>query len=418
MTAAANPPRRRRRLTVTLAVLLVLVALVTGGAVLLGSKLRSPEQAAADAAPPSPSVVTATATRRKLTEPVVLRGRLEPGRSVKVMPPASATGPNSVVTKVLSAPGERATEGRVVLELAGEPMFLLDLPFPLYRDVQAGMRGPDVRELQLALRRTGYPVGVSGVFDAQTRQRVGQFYRDRGYRASVADEGPQVGGGSAGDGTGAAGVDRKPDAAQSRTNVGSPGGPVIRQSAVLVLDRVGRRISRVHARVGQILTEADRPVLELDGESPTIVAVVDRDQARLLRPDQEAVVTDDATGTQARSTIKSVGDQPVTDPQGQGGFEVQLQFTDKAMTDAAGRALRIDVQLAAGAADVLAVPVSAVYSRADGSTFVTVVRPGVSPTDVTVTTGQSAGGWVEIREPVARTLTDGVEVAVGERTNR
>ncbi|MEU4237838.1 hypothetical protein [Actinoplanes sp. NPDC026619] len=71
------------------------------------------------------------------------------------------------------------------------------------------------------------------------------------------------------------------------------------------------------------------------------------------------------------------------------------------------------MQVAASATKVLAVPVTALYSRPDGTTFVTTVSEHDKTADVTVTTGQIAGGWVEIRDPE---LAEGVRVVVGEQT--
>ncbi|MEV4122151.1 peptidoglycan-binding domain-containing protein [Micromonospora sp. NPDC049645] len=382
MTPGKSLVGRRRRSVLLVALFLASVLLVTVGAVLIGPTLRSPDQLAADAAPPPPSPVTASVERRKLVEPVVLRGRLQPGASVRVFAPAAALGPSSVVTKVLARNGDRAVEGRVLVERSGQPMFALALPFPLYRDLTAGARGPDVAEVQRALRRIGYTVPTSGVLDSTTRRQLTRFYRDRGY---------QVGGAATGNAV------------------------LLPQSDVLLIDRSGRRLSTVHARVGQTLVDPKAPLLELDGQAPTIVATAAVEQAALLRPGQQADVTDDLADARTKAAVDTVGTDAVTGSDGQTGIEVRFRFTEAALTGDANRSVRLDVRTSA-AAEVLAVPVTAIYSRPDGSTFVTVVTDANDTTDVTVTTGQTAGGWVELREPAPAPVAAGVSVMVGEQT--
>jgi hypothetical protein len=60
--------------------------------------------------------------------------------------------------------------------------------------------------------------------------------------------------------------------------------------------------------------------------------------------------------------------------------------------------------------------VSAIFSRADGTTFVTVVEDG-TPEDVTVRAGRMAGGWVEITgDTIGGRVIEGTEVVVSEET--
>ncbi|MCU7724314.1 peptidoglycan-binding protein [Actinoplanes sp. KI2] len=410
MTVAGSPVRIRRRFLAVIGASFVLVLLVVGAGALLGPRLRSPAQAAAEAAPPAPSAVTAKATRRQLSEPVVLRGLLQPGRSVKVLPPAAALGPNSVVTRVSVKKGDRLTEGRVVLERAGEPMFVLDLAFPLYRDVTAGMTGPDVAEIQRALRRLGYRLSVTSAFDGATQQQVAQFYRDRGYPGGPG--GPDAAGAST------PATANPPADAKNRSQGTVPAvAGWIPQAAVLTADRAGRAITAVHVHVGQVLTESAAALLELDGEAPDVVAIADRDQAALLHTGQNATVVDDLTGEKATAAISAVGKEPVTGADGQNGFQVRVRFIGKAIGGGVDRSLRLDVATGSGNGVVLAVPVTAIYSRADGSTFVTVLSATGTRADVTVTTGQIAGGWVEISESVGTPLTEGTQVVVGDQAS-
>ncbi|GLY07732.1 MULTISPECIES: peptidoglycan-binding protein [Actinoplanes] len=430
MTGTDGPVRHRRRFLLMITALILVVLVIAAAAALIGPRLRSPEQVAADAAPPQASLVTADATRRELVEPVVLRGRLAPGKSTPVPVPATAVGPDSVVTKVPVKKGNRLREGRVVLERAGQPMIVLNLAFPLYRDVTAGLAGPDVKEIQRALRRVGYSVTVTGTFDTATQRQVSRFYRDRGY--------PSGAGGGEGTATEEAAVDAATTALaaakKAKTGVAEAQAVVdaadqtlrtarlavtsrIPQAGVLVTDGANKKVTTVRARVGQVLTDPDAVLLELDGQASTVVAIADRDQAALLRKGLPATAVDDLTGDEADTEITSIGTQPVAGTDGSNGFEVRFAFTGDPIGGGVDRSLRLDVAVTSrGSGDggeVLAVPVTALYSRPDGSTFVTVVPASGEPVDVTVTTGQIAGGWVEIVEGDESLLTDGVPVVVG-----
>ncbi|MFY1574177.1 hypothetical protein ACN26Z_04720 [Verrucosispora sp. WMMD703] len=380
----------RRRFLLLVCSFFLAVVVVTGGAIFLGPTLRTPQQVAADAAPPSPSLVTATVERRSLAEPVVLRGRLTAGRSRAITLPVAAVGANSVVTRLFVKPGDSVAEGRALLESSGKPMFAMKLPFPLYRDITTDARGPDVTAVQRMLRRVGYPVAVSGALDGQTRRHLSRFYHDRGYR--IEDMDWQTGSGNAND--------------------SSPSAVWLPQSAALLIDKSGRRISKVGVRVGKVLDDPKLLLFELDQQAPTISAAIALDQRDLVNTGQEVQVTDDLTGETRTAEVASVGSQPQEGADGQVGFQVRCRFTEAPLEGASG-SLRLEIRVAT-AEEVLAVPVSAVYSRPDGSTFVTVVDGSSRTNDIDMTAGRSAGGWVELREPTGPGLTEGVQVMVGE----
>lgn len=388
MTQGEDRLRRARRgWLVFSGCALAAVLLVAVTATAVGRHLRSPAQLAADAEPPAPSVVTAPVERRVLAEPVVLRGRVQPGASVRLYPPAPAVGPNSVVTKVLAQRGERVREGQVVLERSGEPLFVLVSPFPLYRDLTAGLTGPDVEQVQRALKRLGYDVATTGSFDTRTRDAVAELYTDRGYTAPTASAPPSPG--------------------VAGAAVSLP------QAHVVVLGRTGQRVSAVGVRVGDVLADPRKALFELDRGAPSLVAVVSAEQAALLAVGQAATASDDGAGTTTGVAVSAIGDQPV-ESDGRTGYEVRFRFTGKALSGTAQRSVRVDVDVAGGAEPVLAVPVTAVFSRADGTTFVTVVS-GQGTVDVPVRAGRIAGGWVEVAGADDR-LAEGAAVAVGEGT--
>ncbi|HEV2784581.1 MAG TPA: peptidoglycan-binding protein [Actinophytocola sp.] len=364
---------RRRPAVIVGVVGTTLVCLVVAGAV-LGPRLRSPEQAAADAAPPPASLVTVAAERRVLVEPVVLRGQVTAGPSVALLPPAAAVGEDSVVTKVSVHTGQKLAEGDVVIARADQPMFALVLPFPLYRDIGQEDRGVDVEAVQAALRRLGYPAPRTGVLDAPTQDAVNRMYAARGWVA--------------------------------------PAG--LKRSAVLVLDRPGRTVSAVHVAVGSVLTDQKAPIVSLDGQADFVSARASTEQARQLTVGQPATIFDDAGGQRAAATIGSVGTSVVTGADGSAGVEITLAFTGAALSGAGDRAVRVDIAATADTEPVLAVPLTAVLSRPDGSTFVTAVRADGTTVDRTVTTGRTAGGWVAVDPADPDGLAAGTAVVVGK----
>jgi peptidoglycan hydrolase-like protein with peptidoglycan-binding domain len=400
--------RTRRRWLAITTVMLTAVLAAAMVATVVGRQLRSPAQLAAEAEPPAPAVVTATVERRLLTEPVVLRGKVQPGASLKLLPPAAAVGTGSVITKVLAKPDTPLREGQVLLERAGDPLLGLELPFPLYRDITAGLSGPDVTEVQKALNRLGYHATVSGRFDAQTQRAVAALYADRGYAAPTTTTGTSGGTGNPPASTASS------TPVPSATSRNEPS-VVLPQAHVMVLDRAGHRISAVNVRVGDVLTDPKAELFELDREPPVIVALAARDQRPLLRTGQVATVVDDAAGTDTRAEVTAVGTQPVNGADGQSGFEVRLRFTGTPLDAGGERAVRLSIQVADGASPVLAIPVTAVFSHPDGTTFVTVAGNG-RERDIPISTGQMAGGWVEIHTSTDA-LPEGTQVVVSEHPN-
>ncbi|MEV4717354.1 peptidoglycan-binding protein [Micromonospora noduli] len=425
---------------------LTVVAALVAGAVWVGSQLRSPAQAAADAAPPPASNVTSRVERRILSEPVVLRGKVTPGASVKLMPPPDVVGPNSVVTKVHTAKNERIRSGDPVVEIAGRPLFALNLPFTLYRDILGGMEGPDVAAVQKALRALGYSPSRSGKLDLQTQQALGRFYRDRGYQAPVDSEAsdkakvardgleqaeaayraatkPQ-GAPTATPEEGQEPNPTQPTVAEAKEQLAEArrqlakaevlAGPSLPRAEVMLLPKNGGTVTALRVKVGTTLKAGDEPVAELDGAPVYISAVVDSEQVSLLRVGMQGSVFDDATGVEAQAAISSVGTkQAVDSTTGAAGYQVAFAFTSSSVDASADRSVRVTIPVAASAQPVLAVPVTAVSSRPDGTTFVTLDNEQGGTQEIGVRTGQVAGGWVEIKPEVLDQVAEGDLVVVG-----
>ena len=154
------------------AVLLVVVAgSIAWG---IGSRVQSPEQAAARAAEPEASWITVPVDRRVLTSTVVVRGDVAPEVSVAAGVPSSVEGAG-VVTGLGPAVGESVVEGSRLLLVSGRPVFALKGAVPVYRTLGPGMSGEDVAQLQAALMRMGYSPDSDGTFRTATMSAVHQL---------------------------------------------------------------------------------------------------------------------------------------------------------------------------------------------------------------------------------------------------
>lgn len=176
--------RSRRGLVVTVALTaLVLFALVAWG---VGSRVQSPDQAAARASEPETSWITVPVERRVLSSTVVARGDVAPEVSLGVGVPSSVEGAG-VVTALGPGAGESVAEGSVLVVVSGRPVFALAGSVPVYRSLVPGMSGDDVAQLQAALSRLGYEPDGDGVFGDATKLAVAAWYSDAGFEPVWSD---------------------------------------------------------------------------------------------------------------------------------------------------------------------------------------------------------------------------------------
>ncbi len=161
---------------------LVLVG-VPAAAYEAGQRVRSPAQAAADAAPPIPSVITAPVERRVLTDAVVFRGDVIAAGAVEVGAPSLSAETVPVVTDVRVGVGDPVVEGAVLVVVSDRPVLVLEGLVPAYRSLGPASRGLDVAQLQDGLARLGFDVGddEDGVFGAGTQAAVAAWYREAGF---------------------------------------------------------------------------------------------------------------------------------------------------------------------------------------------------------------------------------------------
>jgi multidrug efflux pump subunit AcrA (membrane-fusion protein) len=179
---------RRNRL---LAAVVAGVAVSAGGGWAAASAVKSPAQVAAEAEPPTPSTITAPVERRTLASTVTGRGTVRYGTPQSVTLASSTYAGQQAKSLVTDPPVKGAVVGEnaQVLEVNGRPVRGLVGSVPMYRDIEPGDEGEDVRQLEEALRRLGYRTGkVDGRYDVATQGAVEAWYRDAGYDAAGATD--------------------------------------------------------------------------------------------------------------------------------------------------------------------------------------------------------------------------------------
>ncbi|MGW5352421.1 peptidoglycan-binding protein [Streptomyces sp. NPDC004031] len=442
----------------------VLVAAVTGalglsaGGLAASTLVKSPEQVAAEAAPPSPSAVTAPVERRVLSQTVVMRGVAAPSATTTVAAPAAEDGGKSVVTRAPVKQGQSVTPGTVVAEVSGRPVIVLPGRIPLYRDIRPGMSGPDVRQLQSALRGLGYAVrDTRGTYGTSTEAAVKALYRDRGYQpptltetvgAPAPDPGTADPGtaGSATDGSGTAGssgTDGSGTAAPQTAPPGPSGSGGTRQrkrywvkaGELAFVTSLPARVATISAGLGADV--GSHPVLTLSVGDVVVRGTLATDDGALVHAGMKVTVLAEQTGVQAAGKVTSIG--PYTqestggsggtasgDDPGDGSGDAASGGTGQEQSPAGrpvvvagvkplpgslvGQDVRLTIETASTGGKVLAVPAAAVYATADGSAQVVVLRPDGRRQRVPVTVGATGAGYVEIR---GGAVAEGDDVVVG-----
>lgn len=173
-------PSGRRRPSWLVGAMVLAVAMGGVGWV-AGSRVRSADDAAADAGEPVASWVTVPVELRVLASTVVARGDVVPVVSSVVGVPGSAsTAP--VVTGVFVSSGDEVADGARVVEVSGRPVFVFSGDTLAYRDMRPGASGADVAALQAALVRSGCPADQDGgVVGEATKLCLTEMYEAVGY---------------------------------------------------------------------------------------------------------------------------------------------------------------------------------------------------------------------------------------------
>lgn len=165
------------------------VSLVAG--LLLGQFLVSPADAAADAEPPAPGLVTVPVEYGQLSNDVTIRGEVAYADPVEVRVETSSISGPAVVTGQVPKEGTELEALSIALEVAGRPVIVLPGELPAYRTLQVGLSGPDVIQFKTAARTIGIDAGdpADPLFGLDAANAVATLYSNAGYAVPEPEEG-------------------------------------------------------------------------------------------------------------------------------------------------------------------------------------------------------------------------------------
>lgn len=368
----------------------------------------TPEEVAAHAAAPMPSLITVPVRVERLAErqqlPCTVAPRSRADVAVRVAPDVG----DAIVTALPLLPGADVTEGSVVLEVSGRPVFAISGELPTYRDLAVGSSGPDVVQLQQALKRLGLLDAslTEGTLGAETAQAVVRLYEAAGYvplPSAVASGASLPSDDSIRVPREELAPIRELPAVVGPLSIarGSPGdgGAIPIQSRDLV------------ARC-EVLPEAMQAVLAASGHELVLA-----DGSRLAATASDGSTWLDGTAPPSENYGTGTDDPaPPLDPAVGNRWFVTVTPADTSppATLVAGSAATVEFVSALAPAEGPVVPASALWTRSDHQVFVTVVADGVE-TDVQVSVLFESQGSALVRVIGAGALEAGDEVAVSER---
>ncbi|MEV6527593.1 peptidoglycan-binding protein [Longispora sp. NPDC051575] len=386
--------------------------------------VRSPQQLAAEAAAPAATDLTAPVEKRVLQQSVVLRGDVAAGQTFPVTP-APRDGGKAVVTGLKVKQGGLVEAGTVLLEVGGRPLFALPGAKPAYRDLRPGYTGPDVAQLQAALKALGRdPQESNGVFGEGTKRALTTHYTALGYLVipTGPDDDKQLAASDKQVLQAQRGVDDATDpvlkaravedlkeAKKSREELRQRTGPILPMSEYVFLPSFPARVEGLKAEIGG---EVSAPLITLSSGELRVRSLLGQAQQAGVKPGMPVEILAETQGATARGAVTSVGELQTDKAQGTSGYPMLITPSTPLAATLAGQNVRVTVTAAATAGEVLVVPLSALFASADGK--VHVVRRGADGARerLEVTAGMSADGYVEVRGA----LTPGDRVIIGVPT--
>lgn len=431
--------------------LLVVLGIAAGSAALglyAGRSVQSPDDAARDARAPKASAITAVVERKVLSTVVVTRGDIGTTESVELTADAvggtdpGASGGAPVVTGRLPREGARLGAGEVAIEVSGRPVLLLAGERPMYRTLRPGAEGADVRQLEAGLAGLGFAPGkADGRYDSSTERAVAAWYGKRGYQPAgpTREEEQQLDAAA----TQVKNARTALRAAQLALDTAPPGQPrrALRRAvddARADLAQARREYAGLDARIGVTMPRAElafvrslpvtvakvkarigRPpegtMLTLAGGTPQVEIDLAPDYRRAVKIGGRADIDDETLGLHATGVITQIADRPGTSGAAPGMYRIRVR-PDRGLSAADGDLdVRVRIPIASTGGKVLTVPEIALFTRADGGTYVHLRAPGGAVREVRVETGIAAEGLVEIRPAAGGSVKEGDEVVVEDR---
>ncbi len=362
----------RRRHVLPIAVLIVLVAAVAAGITYLVT--RSTANGSTTSTTVQRQTALAPVQRRDLVETSSYDGTLQYADERSLAPQSAGT-----VTGVAAA-GRTVSRGKTLYSVNGQPTVLLYGTYPLYRALQSGVSdGRDVLVLERNLAALGYaPSGmtVDSTWDSDTTTAVKSWENNLGLtQDGIVPLGRVV-------------VASGPVRIASAAAVGDPAAP---GSAIVTTTSVDRVVT-----------------VDLSVSDSTIVAK--GDHVTVTLPDSSSVpgrVSDVGTAATSSSSSNSsqggaANQQGASSSTSSATIPITISFAnDRKLGDLTTAPVTVAFTQQR-AANVLAVPTTALLTLADGTYAVEVADATGATRYARVTTGLfAAGGYVEITGGVA-----------------
>lgn len=368
LTASATRPHRsplagRSR---SLAVIVAIAFAAAAVGFFASRWVKSPAELAAETAPPPASIITAPVENRVVADTLVTRGTVGSVSTVNAIPAEAPAGvAASLITQIPARAGAQLEPGDVVIEISGQPVFFLPGQVPAYRNLSEGDTGPDVTQLQAALRKAGQSIDdPRGRYGPSTAAAVRALYTRNGYQ-------PQ-------------GAGALPISAVAYVNT---------DTSTLVVAK---------ARVGQPVSEAD---VQLASGDLVVFVETSAASSELIQQDAQVDLTAELINETATGTITSVSNSAE-------GGQATITPDSKLGAKWAGQDVRVDIAGTGSTGKVLAVPVSAVSLDGGGNPTVTVYRDDQQHS-VPVTVGATGDGYVQVTPAGDQTLEAGDQVVIG-----
>ncbi|HEY0472995.1 MAG TPA: peptidoglycan-binding protein [Kribbella sp.] len=430
---SATPKSRRRVLVGVSAV----ATLSLGVGVAAGSRITSPEDAAAKTAPPKASQITVPVEKKALASKVVARGDTSFDGAVNIRVETSGLQTAAIVTGKVPTVGSTIREGKALLEITGRPVIGLAGVLPMYRTLVPGSNGPDVLQLEQTLNRLGFDPGtVDTKYDSGTALAVEKLYAAAGYDAPTPDERLT----QAVDGA-KKNVDQmknalrqaqrslrqaKANPAQKDTSVEQAAvtdaqtnltdaetaladaefkaGTPLPVSEVVFVKTLPRRVDDVKVERGGTVNGV---VMSVSGASLVVTIKVDAQTKERLKVGMAASF-DLGDGTIVPATVRRIT---------RNADQFDVVVAPRSLTAAQLERLReanvrVTIPVNSTNGKVLAVPVAALSAGPDGSSRVEVLRDGKVEL-IPVTVGLSADGYAQVSPTGDAKLVQGDQVVVG-----
>jgi hypothetical protein len=156
------------------------------------------------------------------------------------------------------------------------------------------------------------------------------------------------------------------------------------------------------------------PVMTLSSTELQVVARLAPAERQLVAVGDTVRLDEETLGIDLEGSVVAVADDAESEGDSAGTYAVRIRPSGAGAAQLAGVNVRVTIPVESTDGEVLAAPVAAVSTAADGESRVRRQNPDGTTEDVEVRVGLSAEGYVEV-EPVDGDLGPGDELVLGRR---